>query len=39
MTTPFSRVKAPISPMQGWDLNGICNGFGTELQRTCLNEK
>ncbi len=31
MTTPFVRIEAPISPMQGWDLDGICNGFGTEL--------
>lgn len=39
MTIPFVRIEAPISPMQGWDLDGICNGFALDLQRSCLNEK
>ncbi len=33
---PFVAIESPI---QGRDLNGICKGFGTDLQGNCLNEK
>jgi hypothetical protein len=34
MTTPFVRIEAPISPMQGWDLQRIWYGFDTELKQS-----
>jgi hypothetical protein len=41
---PHICVQIPIAirhrlPFKGRDLNGICNGFGTDLQGSCLNEK